>query len=45
MEIAQAIEARGMTAAVFAILWLLNNGMISSIIAGPRSCETISRLA
>jgi aryl-alcohol dehydrogenase-like predicted oxidoreductase len=41
MEIAQVIkahaEARGMTTATFSILWLLNNRMISSIVAGPRT--------
>ena len=41
MKVAQVIkehaQARGMTAITFAILWLLNNRMITSIIAGPRT--------
>lgn len=43
MEIAQVIkthaETRGMSTATFAVLWLLNNRMISSIVAGPRTVE------
>jgi aryl-alcohol dehydrogenase-like predicted oxidoreductase len=41
MKVAQVIkehaQARGMTPITFAILWLLNNRMITSIIAGPRT--------
>ena len=43
LEIAQTVkkhaEARGMTPVAFAILWLLNNRMVSSIIAGPRTVD------
>ena len=30
-------EARGMTAGNFALLWVLNNRLVSSVIAGPRT--------
>jgi len=43
LEMAQAIkahaEARGMTAAQFAVLWVLNNRLVTSVIAGPRTLE------
>jgi aryl-alcohol dehydrogenase-like predicted oxidoreductase len=32
-------EGRGMTAAQFAVLWVLNNALVSSVIAGPRTVE------
>ena len=32
-------EARGMTAGQFAFLWVLNNQIVSSVIAGPRTEE------
>ncbi len=43
LEIAQRIkthaEARGMTATAFAVLWVLNGGAVTSLIAGPRTLE------
>jgi len=30
-------EARGMTAGQFALLWVLNNGFVASVVAGPRT--------
>ncbi len=30
-------EARGVTAATFALKWVLNNGLVSSVLAGPRT--------
>ena len=38
-EIRRHAEARGMTAGQFALLWVLNNGFVSSAIAGPRTEE------
>jgi aryl-alcohol dehydrogenase (NADP+) len=32
-------EARGMTATQFAVLWVLNNRLVSSVIAGPRTLD------
>ena len=32
-------EARGMTAGVFALRWLLNNDIVTSVLAGPRTME------
>jgi aryl-alcohol dehydrogenase-like predicted oxidoreductase len=32
-------DARGMTSMQYAILWLLNNAIIASIVAGPRTLE------
>ncbi len=41
LQIAQKIkahaEARGMTTAHFAVLWLLNNRLVTSIVTGPRT--------
>jgi aryl-alcohol dehydrogenase-like predicted oxidoreductase len=41
IEIAATIrkraEGRGMTAGQFAVLWVLNNALVSSVIAGPRT--------
>jgi aryl-alcohol dehydrogenase (NADP+) len=43
LEMAQQIrrhaERRGMTAAQFAVLWLLNNSIVTSVLAGPRTLE------
>jgi aryl-alcohol dehydrogenase (NADP+) len=43
LEMAQRIrahaDARGMTAAQFAVLWVLNNRLVSSVIAGPRTLD------
>jgi aryl-alcohol dehydrogenase-like predicted oxidoreductase len=43
LELAQQIrrhaEARGMTAGQFAVLWVLNNALITGTIAGPRTEE------
>jgi aryl-alcohol dehydrogenase-like predicted oxidoreductase len=43
LEIAQKIKAhaekRGMTAGQFAVNWVLNNGAVTSVIAGPRTLE------
>jgi len=43
LEMAQTIkrqaERRGMTAGQFAVLWLLNNRLITSVLAGPRTLE------
>ncbi len=43
LEMAQAIKARaeqrGMTPAQFAVLWVLNNRLVSSVIAGQRTLE------
>ncbi|MBE0531262.1 MAG: aldo/keto reductase [Rhodospirillales bacterium] len=38
-KIKQRAERRGMTAAQFALNWVLNNDLISSVIAGPRTLE------
>jgi aryl-alcohol dehydrogenase (NADP+) len=38
-KIKQRAEKRGMTAAQFALNWVLNNDLISSVIAGPRTLE------
>ncbi|MGH6953212.1 MAG: aldo/keto reductase [Alphaproteobacteria bacterium] len=32
-------ERRGMTAAQFAVLWVLNNSIVTSVICGPRTVE------
>ena len=32
-------EAKGLTATQFALAWVLNNRIISSVIAGPRTVE------
>jgi aryl-alcohol dehydrogenase-like predicted oxidoreductase len=32
-------EARGITAAQFAVAWVLNNRLVTSVIAGPRTVE------
>ena len=32
-------EKRGMTALQYAILWLLNNAVVASVVAGPRTFE------
>ncbi len=41
LQIAQIVkthaESRGMTAAQFALNWVLNNGLVTSVIAGPKS--------
>ncbi|MEO1190984.1 MAG: aldo/keto reductase [Pseudomonadota bacterium] len=41
LEIAQTIkvhaEAQGMTAGQFALLWVLNNRLVTSVLAGPRT--------
>jgi aryl-alcohol dehydrogenase (NADP+) len=41
LEMAQTIKAhaerRGMTAGQFAVLWLLNNRLVTSVLAGPRT--------
>jgi aryl-alcohol dehydrogenase-like predicted oxidoreductase len=41
LRLAQAIkqhaEARGMTAGQFAVLWVLNNALVTATIAGPRT--------
>ncbi len=41
LEAAQTIKAhaerRGMTAGQFAVLWLLNNRLVTSVLAGPRT--------
>jgi aryl-alcohol dehydrogenase (NADP+) len=43
VEIAQVIkrhaEKRGMTAGEFAVNWVLNNALVSSVICGPRTLE------
>ena len=43
LRIAQKVkvhaEKRGMTAGQFAVLWVLNNGLVTSVIAGPRTVE------
>jgi aryl-alcohol dehydrogenase (NADP+) len=43
LRIAQTIkahaEARGITAGQFAVAWVLNNRLVSSVIAGPRTAE------
>lgn len=43
LRIAQKIkthaEARGITAGQFAVAWVLNNRLVSSVIAGPRTAE------
>ncbi|UTD28010.1 aldo/keto reductase [Bradyrhizobium sp. WD16] len=43
LRIAQMIkthaEARGITAGQFAVAWVLNNRLVSSVIAGPRTAE------
>ncbi|MBM3540495.1 MAG: aldo/keto reductase [Alphaproteobacteria bacterium] len=43
VEIAQVIkrhaEKRGMTAGEFAVNWVLNNALVSSVICGPRTIE------
>jgi len=36
-EIKQHAERRGMTAGQFAVLWVLNNALVTSTIAGPRT--------
>jgi aryl-alcohol dehydrogenase-like predicted oxidoreductase len=38
-EIQHHAQARGITAGQFAVAWLLNNRLITSIIAGPRTIE------
>lgn len=38
-DIAAHAKVRGMTAADFALLWVLNNGLVSSVLAGPRTVE------
>ena len=38
-KIAEHAKARGMTAADFALLWMLNNEIVSSALAGPRTVE------
>lgn len=38
-EIKAHAEARGMTAGQFAVNWVLNNSLISAVIAGPRTLE------
>lgn len=38
-EIRRHAEARGITAADFALAWVLNNAMVTSTIAGPRTEE------
>jgi aryl-alcohol dehydrogenase-like predicted oxidoreductase len=38
-KIAEHAKARGMTAADFAMLWILDNGIVSSALAGPRTVE------
>ena len=43
LEMAQTIKAhaekRGMAPGHFAVLWLLNNRLVSSVLAGPRTLE------
>jgi aryl-alcohol dehydrogenase-like predicted oxidoreductase len=39
LEIKRYAQARGITAGQFAIAWLLNNRIVTSIIAGPRTIE------
>jgi aryl-alcohol dehydrogenase (NADP+) len=36
-EIKQHAERRGMTAGQFAVLWVLNNALVTAAIAGPRT--------
>jgi len=38
-RIAEHAKARGMTAGDFALLWTLNNGIVTSALAGPRTVE------
>ena len=38
-EIKRHAEARGITAGQFALNWVLNNRLITSVIAGPRTQE------
>jgi aryl-alcohol dehydrogenase-like predicted oxidoreductase len=38
-EIKAYAEKRGMTASQFAVLWVLNNKLVNSVIAGPRTME------
>ncbi len=39
LEVKQHAEARGLTAGQFALAWVLNNQLITSAIAGPRTYE------
>src|SRR5450830_177718 len=36
-RVAEAAEARGITSAEFALAWVLNNRLVSSVIGGPRT--------
>ena len=38
-QIKSHAEARGITAAQFAVAWVLNNRLVTSVIAGPRTAE------
>lgn len=38
-KIAEHAKTRGMTAADFAVLWILNNEIVSSALAGPRTVD------
>ena len=38
-RIAEYAKTRGMSAADFALLWVLNNGIVSSALTGPRTVE------
>lgn len=38
-DIAAHAKERGMSAAEFALLWVLNSGLVSSVLAGPRTVE------
>jgi aryl-alcohol dehydrogenase-like predicted oxidoreductase len=38
-EIKRHAEARGITAGQFAVAWVLNNRLVTSVIAGPRTAE------
>ena len=38
-EIKQHAEARGISTGAFAVAWVLNNRLVTSVIAGPRTLE------
>jgi aryl-alcohol dehydrogenase-like predicted oxidoreductase len=38
-KLAEHAKARGMTPGDFALLWVLNNGLVDSVLAGPRTVE------
>ncbi len=38
-KLAEHAKARGMTPGDYALLWVLNNGLVTSVLAGPRTVE------